>query len=81
MMMNNMGYNHLGLGKRIGLNPISTNNNDNDDNNNKKIMQISIKTYSRLQEFSRKHHNIPTSYDDLMIELVDFWNEKHEQKY
>jgi hypothetical protein len=45
-----------------------------------KIMRISYETYSKLREFSRKKHDIPTSYDDLIIELVDFYNSEKQKE-
>ncbi len=46
-----------------------------------KTMVISLDIFYKLQEFSRKNHNEPCSYDDLITELLDFWNSQNEPKY
>jgi hypothetical protein len=53
--------------------------NDNDTNTTK-TMQISLKTYNKLQEFSRKQHleDYPLSYDEIIESLVSFWNKKRD---
>ena len=55
--------------------------NDNTTIPQTKTMQIYLETYSKLQKFSRRNHSVPASYDDLIIELIDFYNEKNETKY
>jgi hypothetical protein len=58
------------------------NENNNDDDTTTKTMQISLKTYNKLQRFSRKQHSedYPLSYDEIIESLVSFWNEKHDTK-
>jgi hypothetical protein len=53
----------------------------NDTTTTTKIMQISLHSWELLQNHSRKYHDQPISYDEIIKELCSFYNEKHEQKY
>jgi hypothetical protein len=68
----------------------SGNNNDiveDDSSTNKttdhnKILRITPNTFERLRQYSaRNHSKQPISYDEIFNELLDFYNEKHEQKW
>jgi hypothetical protein len=46
-----------------------------------KIMRITPNTYERLRQYSAHFHPQPISYDEIFQELLDFYNEHHQQKY
>ena len=76
--------NHLGLGKRISLRHIVTTTSTvkkHKKTPKTRTMKISEPAYELLRNHSRKYHEQPISYDDIIGELCNYWNAKHEQKY
>jgi hypothetical protein len=55
--------------------------NQSNNNTTTKTMQISLHSFELLQNHSRKFHNQPMPYDDIIEELCNYWNENHEQKW
>ena len=47
---------------------------------NTKIMKITIHTFERLKEHSRRHYNIET-YDTIIKDLLDCYAKKHDTKW
>ena len=85
-----------GLGNLVGLRQVvnppptitnTTTTKEVKQNQNKipkpktRTIRITEDTWLKLKDYSRANHTIPTSYDDLFQELVDFYNEQQEKKY
>jgi hypothetical protein len=69
---------NIKLGKMSNLVPSEENNNNTTAT---KLMQISLHSFELLQNHSRKFHEQPISYDEIIEELCNFWNEQHKTKY
>ena len=79
---------HAGqFGNLVGLRPVSITTTTTTPNNktrtriitktNKtKVIKITEQTWEKLRDFSHHYHDQPITYDEIIEELVDFYNEK-----
>ena len=64
-----------GFGNLTNLKPVITTTTANTNKTNdttkttKKIMRISLETFEKLKNHSRKYHDQPISYDEIIEEL------------
>ena len=79
-----------GIGRLVNLNPINFTITNTDTTTNIKrktpppkmrTMKISEQVHELLRNHSRKYHNQPISYNEIIEELCKFYNEHHDQKY
>jgi hypothetical protein len=73
--------NIIKLGKISNLVPSEENNNNTTTAATTKLMQISLHSFELLQNHSRKFHDQPISYDEIIEELCKYWNSNHKQKW
>lgn len=91
-MINKTG--NIGFGNLTGLRSInttttttateqedntSTTNNQQYNDTNTKIMKITLHTFERLKEHSRRHYNIE-SYDTIIKDLLDCYDKHNNTK-
>ena len=59
----------------------TTTKKDKTTSNKTRIMRISEPIYEKLKDHSRKYHDQPISYDEIIEELCIFYNKNNDQKY
>jgi hypothetical protein len=58
----------------------STKTNQQYTDANTKIMKITLDTFERLQNHSRRYYNIE-NYDTIIKNLIDHYDKSHDQKW
>lgn len=79
---------HAGqFGNLVGLRPVSITDTKTNkttriiNNKTTRVIKITEQTWEKLRGFSHHYHDQPITYDEIIEELVDFYNKEHDQKW